>query len=316
MPPSKQNPGFPNGSWYGIPPVAAFGALEFSTCVSDLYVSTRDMYVAGPADIFALRYEIAQRNGVFDYGAAQSPQSPQLPNAGTWVASVTGGTLLTTPLAIAPGSPWNVNIWAKEILQPSDLPAPTLDEILSRGTQASILKAMVGWVQYPGRLRQIMIDIGTGLDITVGPSTQVCIDVMVPVPDSAPPIRPPEFGDGTALSFYTYVVASVMCVTGPIPSRGGCYTQSAFLTGEQTEVEVPVADESRRVQVFQANDAALDVSFLMNPPFGDLLPGPIDLGGVNVQDFQTGKVLVPQNAKSIRLQGSGGIVTVRQELQR
>ncbi len=321
-------------------------------------VQTEYQLVSAVADPFSLAYKPLRRGGQVnvpiqvDFGLGglgviakdfppqdgtlgATPQFPALPNSaafpqGTVVSPVpvgninNGNPLLSIP-PIRSIEWWHLTIWGQEIIRDRvENPQVTPQEIVRSAPQLTMLKAKITWVEFPSIAREIIVDIGTGIDIFIGPTNQVfAVEIMVPDVVSAPPVRPGAFTssalpapstDPPRFIADTWVVASAWCVYGAVGRPTGRFTQSAFMgqtpipiTG-QPFVDIPIPDNARRVQVFstEENQNAPIVWGFENP----VLPGtgtPVPfvttaLGSFSFVDgFTTRIVQVPQNAKFMRL---------------
>ena len=160
-----------------------------------------------------------------------------------------GGKLLapqpmTTPVF------FNVTVWAKELVRGPGEAVPTQAQLAGKlGTQSSYYKIRIQWTQFPSRTREILIDAGTAVDITVGPTTSLFVDLMAPDPDSSDP-RPPEFDD---FRVDAYMVATAWPTAAPIGHATGRFTQSLYLplpgSPPLPRPCIRIADGARNMQI-------------------------------------------------------------------
>lgn len=309
-----------------FPVAAAPSNLTFPWCARVEDYGTGDLYVTGAADIYADLYEPARRGSQFEY----LPDNPDTVNpfAGMTGNEYSGGSIVATN----PNKDitwWNVTVFAQELLRTVGQDAPTKEEILTSGAPASLLKARIRWTEYPGHHRELLVDIGTGVDIFVGPTVRVQVDVMVPIPESAPPIRPPVFGpDGRGVQFFTYVVANATCVQSPVGRKAACFTQSTYLSEAvgglpaQPAGRVLIPNDARMLQVYSsilAGNTIVAFDLFAPPNRGGTVPTPLITGIVPFVGTATARVDVAQNSKTAFSTFAGGAArthTFKFELQR
>lgn len=318
--------------------------------------------ISAVADPFAINYLPLRRGGNvtvagapdFGYGGAGIVARDFPPQDGTLgvvqqfdgaipvvqgVGNVNGGAPLLSIPPIKSVEWWHVTIWAQELIRDFTTdPNVNSQSAIRSARQVSMLKARIIWTEFPSQAREIIVDIGTGIDIFIGPTNQMfAVEIMVPNPASAPVVRPAPFttaapGPGPSVEpprfrLDAWVVASAWCVYGAIGRPEGRYTQSAALSAglapvpPQLFVDIPVPDNARRVQIFSTNDP--DSSAVPNrpaiwgfenpqPPVGGS-PVPIVLTPLGLVQFgnaafpraQTPIVEVPQTAKFLRVQNPG-----------
>jgi hypothetical protein len=225
------------------------------------------------------------------------------------------GTLLRT----RPGTGvvwWNVNVWAKEALFENGQPVPQQASVQGNAIQVSALKVRVRWPEFPSREREILMDIGSGFTISVGPTTQAEVELMVPDEQKLTTIVPVGLQN---LRASTYVVASCWAVQAPIGRPSGRATQAVYLLADTQLVQfVKIADGARFVQIF-ADTAGGGLAF--PPSFraqANLASRPLGRISFPALDFNTAKTEIAQNAKFIAFEampGSDTILNVVQELE-
>jgi hypothetical protein len=159
-----------------------------------------------------------------------------------------GGRLLAPPPTIHPLF-WGVTVWAREIIRAPGEPVSTDGQIAGAGQTSSYYKIRVMWNEYPSHERAILLDAGSAVDLAVGPTTNLFVDLMAPDPDSTDP-RPDDF-DGYRVD--VYIVASAWPNTAPIGHATGRFTQALYIPapGAPPGVSrcVPVADGARTLQL-------------------------------------------------------------------
>jgi hypothetical protein len=111
----------------------------------------------------------------------------------------------------------NVNVWAKEVLFEQGAPLTERAHVQGSGIQVSALKVRVRWPEYPSREREVLMDIGSGFTISVGPTTQAEVELVVPDEQKFTGVVPPDLRN---LRTATYVVASCWAVQAPIGDLG------------------------------------------------------------------------------------------------
>lgn len=234
----------------------------------------------------------------------------QGPNGGA------GGRLLSPPPTIHPVF-WAVTVWAKELVRAPGQPVPSDPQIAGGlGSQASYYKLRVQWNQYPSRLREIIVDIGDGVDLTIGPTTNLYVDLMAPDPASGDPL-PPDF-DGFRVD--AYVVASAWGTSVPLGHPTGRFTQALFFPDPETTPTrcVHIADGARTLQVLgDINGEPSSAFWSPDDQDGSALPG---LGNITVAtaagETGTDIVEIPQNAKAVCFAAApGSLFSVVQGLE-
>lgn len=209
---------------------------------------------------------------------------------------------------------WNVNVWAREVISRDDDPLPQQQDVQGNGIQVSALKVRVKFPEYPSRERDILMDIGAGFTISVGPTTQVEVELVVPDPDKFEGLIP----DGLQnLRTSTYVVASAWAVQAPIGRPSGRVTQ-AVLVRDPAQVTqfVKIGDGARFVQVF--SNTGVGVSPPAYRVRESIADPPVGLISFPLGDFSTEKVEIAQNAKFISFEALAGrdeVLNVVQELE-
>lgn len=239
------------------------------------------------------------------------------------VGNVNGGSPLLSLPPIQSVEWWHVTIWAQEIIRNSQVDPDFSGQAAVRAArQVSMLKARIIWTEFPSQPREIIVDIGTGIDIFIGPTNQVfAVEIMVPNPASAPVLRPGAFTtsanqvdpseDPPKFRLDSWVVASAWCVYGAVGRPEGRFTQSAFASNStpQASVDIPIPDNARRVEIFSTQPTANPPVIWgfenpRNPVTGS--PPAVVLTPLGQFDFvgsQTDLVEVPQNAKFLRVRG-------------
>lgn len=208
---------------------------------------------------------------------------------------------------------WNVNVWAREVISRDDDPLPQQQDVQGNGIQVSALKVRVKFPEYPSRERDILMDIGAGFTISVGPTTQVEVELVVPDPDKFEGLIP----DGLQnLRTSTYVVASAWAVQAPIGRPSGRVTQ-AVLVRDPAQVTqfVKIGDGARFVQVFSNTGGVSPPAYRVRESIAD---PPVGLISFPLGDFSTEKVEIAQNAKFISFEALAGrdeVLNVVQELE-
>ena len=297
---------------------------------------TKDLEVRGLYDPLALQYFPLKRfQGTVDFfGRSLSPfVNPLQTFAGGQVNPLAGDDLLSTT-SLNEDSFIHVSVWAYEILNGLRVDQPSVQGITSSGSRgASALKVQIGWAQRPLGRREIIADLGSGIDTHIGPTSQVWIDLMVPDLLTAPPQRPATFS--SFAQYNTRVVASCRIARSIGSQDNLTYTQTVYAIGGDTPQRplVPVVPEARSVQVFSnlgCDDSAASIQFLYDTP-EQLSPPPenagLDLAPVfataNLPCLTTGgpsiRMLIPQTAKFIRGSSNapnGELLTIVQELVR
>lgn len=213
---------------------------------------------------------------------------------------------------------WNVNVWAKEKITTLLEPLPTRESVQGDGIQVSALKVRVKFPEYPSRERDILMDIGAGFTISVGPTTQVEVELVVPDEEKFEGVIPLGL-EGLRTS--TYVVASAWAVQAPIGRPSGRVSRAVYLRDpDQLTQLVKLGDGARFVQIFT------DVlgGGLPAPPAFRIRDGLLErpLGRISLPGlaFNSPRTEIAQNAKFISFDATGGapadtIFDVVQELE-
>lgn len=230
-------------------------------------------------------------------------------NAAQQIGEFSTGTLLRT----RPGRGvvwWNINVWAKERLWRQGVDAqPEQQDVQGNGIQVSALKVRLRWPEYPSREREVFMDIGAGFTISVGPTTQVEVELVVPDESRFTGVIPTDFEN---LRTSTYVVASCWAVQAPIGRPSGRSTQAVFLRGagvagpSQPTQFVPIGDGARFVQIFgtRTGGGTAGGALLAPPSYriqDNLLVRPVGRISFSVLDDSTQKTEIAQNAKFVEL---------------
>jgi hypothetical protein len=269
----------------------------------------RRMFVRGPYDELADSYVVARRFG--------SEEVRLIADAG--INTQGGAPLLLTVPAPCPQA-FRVTVYAHELLTARGSFA-TEQQLMAEGRDISVLKARVTWHLFAEMPRVIELDIGTGFDISVGPTDAVQVDILVPNTDALPSVLPA----GRVLSNYnSSIEAVVMCDNGGGgPNFIGRWTQQAYvLTGTAAATRlVAIKPETRFVQILADSTGLPNPRFLIYYPFnpaGSVPYGTIDW---NPAGFDTDRVEIPQGASHIEVSAAaanlnGSRITVVQELFR
>lgn len=270
---------------------------------ADAVPFTRDIYVASaqflPFASLTDGYAAFRRSSVVD----------------GQIGVFSSGTLLRTQPSDCM-SWWNCNVWAKEVVSSLDEPPPEQESVQGNGIQVSALKVRVKWAEYPSRERDILMDIGSGFTIAVGPTPVVEVDLMVPDPTKFVGVVPTGLDN---LRTSTYVVASAWPVAAPIGRPSGRVSQAVFLTADQQSQLVQIGDGARFVQIF--SDVVGGGLGFTSPAFrvrDNILDRPLGRISFPVTEFNSPKTEVAQNAKFISLEGTpaaGALFNVVQELE-
>jgi hypothetical protein len=267
---------------------------------------------AGNSEIFRGRFQhFTQEYVVAGLGGAEDVAG----EAG-FVANTEPGSALYTSPSFGQPVRWNVVVFGREVLQriASGLPFADESEILA-GKQWSILKILVRWT-VPGRgVENVLMDIGSGVDIITPPTTMTSVFVMVP--DLNDDVTVP--GDYDQLIYNTSVTASMipMLVEANRSYYTARFTQSVFVGSFVGFIDVELRPEMRQLQIFVNGTAAADAQWITrNPqsPTTSTILGRVALAGL----VQSTLVEAPQTATHIRIidSGAGTIYTVVQVLMR
>ncbi|MDP3909292.1 MAG: hypothetical protein Q8Q14_02785 [Gemmatimonadales bacterium] len=228
-----------------------------------------------------------------------------------------GGRLLAPGPTIHPTF-WAVTVWAKELIRSPGQPVPNDAQLAGAiGRQVSYYKVRVQWNEYPSRLREILIDAGTAVDLAVGPTTNLFVDLMAPDPASADP-RPPQYDD---LRVDVYIVASAWATSVPIGHATGRFTQALYFPEASPPGPmrcVRIGDGARTLQVLgEAAGAPATAVWSPDNQDGSALP---PIGGITINtgagELGTDIVEIPQNAKSVCFESpADSLFTVVQGLE-
>lgn len=227
-----------------------------------------------------------------------------------------GGRLLAPGPTIHPTF-WAVTVWAKELIRAPGVPVPSDSQLAGAiGRQVSYYKIRVQWNEYPSRRREILLDAGAAVDLAVGPTTNLFVDLMAPDPASADP-RPPQY-DGFRVD--VYMVASAWATSVPIGHATGRFTQSLYFPEASPPGPmrcVRIADGARTLQVL-GEAAGAPATAAWNPgDEGSALP---PIGNISILtgagEVGSGIVEIPQNAKSVCFESpADSLFTVVQGLE-
>lgn len=183
-------------------------------------------------------------------------------------------------------------------------PEDTFQLTRSRGNQVSILKCLLEYPMQNNKIRRLLFDVGSGIDIIIPPTTYVQATLLQPsaeVPDGFP------FPAGFSITgqFAAIVVLTAQCVQCPSDhTNHATYTQSFSLSPDSSFVNVDVAPEAKTAQLLASSAVPVGMTFLYqridqitNALMDRSIVGnasPIFAGATN-----TDEVLIPQNANVI-----------------
>jgi hypothetical protein len=248
-------------------------------------------YFRGRYNEFADRYLIAR----YDGADALRLQPTHAVNV------LSGQPLLKFVPSLYP-QPYRVTVRAHEVMTQrlSSTETFATDQQIAGGRLVSVLKVRLTWHFLTGIPVTADFDIGTGLDLPVGPTDTVEVDVLVPDPTSIPDILPTETSDA---NFNTLVQASVFCDPCANLSWSGRFTQAEFVqTGTSSAIRrVEIKPEARRIQLFSDSTGNMSPRFInlydFNPAasanFGRLFWDPAE--------FSSPKYEIPQGATHLEL---------------
>lgn len=266
---------------------------------------------AGNSDIFIGRFQHFTQ----DYVVAGLGGTQDVVDEAGFVANTEPGSALYTTPSFSQPVRWNIVVFGREVLQPTTVSIlPTQSDILS-GKQWSILKVMLRWT-VPGRgVENVLMDIGSGVDVITPPTTQVSVFVLVPDPAANPTVP----GDYQQLFYASSITASAIPGLTEMNKTyfTGRFTQSVFVGSFVGFIDVELRAEARLLQVFVNGTAAADGQFITrNPvtPTTSTIVGRVAMAGL----VQSAIVEIPQTATHLRIidSGAGTIYTVVQELMR
>lgn len=187
----------------------------------------------------------------------------------------------------------------------------------------SMCKVQVRWFGARNHIHRVMMDIGTGMEMTIPPTSVVEVDLLVPWAGDAPaypylgPIpvefqNPNDLPNVTALRGHT--TAHGRAVLSPHATRGvvtGTFTQSVYVGQTSTPIiDLPIPPGAETAQFYRTDTTAPNLpayTWLFDPALLNNL-GAI-IVGADTDDHHD----VPQNAKLIRINATGlqnQIVTV------
>jgi hypothetical protein len=172
---------------------------------------------------------------------------------------------------------------------------------------ASMCKAQVRWVGARNFMGQILIDIGTGVELTIPPATTIEADLLVPWAGDAPAYPhlgelPESWQDGsgnvTPLRGYTYAIGRAR--HHPYATRGSTgatFTQSVYCDPVVQPIhDLVIPPGARTLQFYRNGEGnAPGYEWLFDPALAN------DIGDINVGAVTEGHHDVPQNAKMVRI---------------
>lgn len=175
----------------------------------------------------------------------------------------------------------------------------------------SCCKVQVRWFGARNHQHRVMMDIGSGMEMTIPPTTTVEVDLLVPWAGNAPnyphlgPIpvdfqNPNDLPNVTALRGHTFAIGRA--VLSPNATRGvvtGTFTQSVYVGQDATPiVDLPIPPGASTAQFYRTDITAPNLpayTWLFDPALlgalGTIVVGP------STDDHHD----VPQNAKLLRI---------------
>jgi len=270
------------------------------------------MLVRGGYDEFADRWVVAQRFGQEEF------RTP-----GFGINALDGAPFIQNIPAVCPQA-FRVTVYAKEVLTARSDTVFATDQQILGGRNVSVLKARVTWHMFAEIPRVIELDIGSGFDISVGPTDRVQVDVLVPDLSSVPATLPTVSPGHVQANYNTAVECVIMCdPAGGAPNWIGRWTQSEFLlTGTASNTRlVEIKPSTRFVQIFSDSTGMPNPEFITLYDFNPAASPNLGLITWDPADTNTDRVEIPQGATHILLTAAaanvnGARVTVVQELFR
>jgi len=173
---------------------------------------------------------------------------------------------------------------------------------------SSQLKVLLQWFSARQEYRYMVADIGTGLDVSVGPTNAVRGFLLLPDGDAAPPVE--DWPPGTA-ELENEVTATIVTAQGTMNRSGtshifnGRYTQTVLLPGGEIPapafVQVPAF--ARSVTIYPGGLGSVSADWVFD--FTATSGTPVPLGTFTVPP-SLDNYDVPQNAKFLALSNAGG----------
>lgn len=274
------------------------GVIQTTTCVGYgnclVQVPFNFQYFRGLYNEFADRYLVARYDGA-DALRLQPSRSPNL---------LSGYPLLKFAPSQFPQT-YRVTVRAHEVMtqRVSDSAVFASDSEISAGRLVSVLKVRVTWHFLTGLPVHTDLDIGTGLDIPVGPTDTVEVDVLVPDPDSIPAVLPAE---PSTANFNTLVQAAVFCAPCADLSWSGRFTQAVFVqTGTPSALRrIEIKPEARKVQFFSDATGNQQPRFINLYDFNPAASADFGRATWPMADFSSPIYDIPQGATHIELTAS------------
>lgn len=267
------------------------GIQGFVTCIGfgncAVQVPFNFQYFRGRYNEFADRYLVARYDGAQAL-VTQPSASPNL---------LSGQPLLKFVPSPYPQT-YRVTVRAHEVMTPVGTFAT--DSEIGAGRLVSVLKVRVTWHFVTGLPVTADFDIGTGLDLPVGPTDAVQVDVLVPDPASIPAELPAQPSDA---NYNTLVQAAVFCAPCADLSWQGRFTQAVFIrTGTTAATRlVEIKPEARYVQFFSDSTGQNSPRFINLYDFNPAASADFGRAFWNAAEFSTDEVEIPQGATHIEL---------------
>ena len=215
---------------------------------------------------------------------------------------------------------YSIKLQAREVLTSrSPLDVFVNDDAVSLGQRHSVLKARITWYLPPSYIETVDMDLGLGVDISVGPTNRVTVEILAPDPLSIPSVLPED--PFVEANFNTSVAVNVQCAPGTMSNFTGRYTQQVFVEdpGLSLTRDVELRPDARRVQVLADATALPSPQFITRYPFA--LGSSPTLGRITMEPADVTSLVteIPQMATHLRITsnpGASNTVAVVQELLR
>ncbi len=194
------------------------------------------------------------------------------------------------------------------------------DNEVSRGQRHSVLKARLTWYLPPSYIETVDMDIGTGVDVSVGPTNRVTVEILAPDPASIPSVLPAGHREA---NYNTSVAVNVQCAPGTMSRFTARFTQQVFVETATLSAtrNVVLRPDARRIQVLADQNAIRPPQFITLYPFAPAASP--TLGRINMEPADTASLVteIPQGATHLQLSANpaapaGNTITVVQELLR
>lgn len=218
---------------------------------------------------------------------------------------------------------WNLVVQPRgEVFYDPDVDeVPSLNEVLSGGDRlVSMMKIEVEYNAGNGRINRRRMDVGSGFDIFVPPTTQLRARILVPDPDSVPAELPSSVAPRRNIRVAADIFVGASCVDAPVGRDDALYTQPFYTVPAtpQAALEAEIQRGAKEAQLFSDIPVAGTAAFIFERTgFDATSMGNFFTASAPGDNTTSDVVIIPQVADILRYTPSNGpaVVTVVQRLK-